>query len=715
MNGKVKAACLMLVAAMLLAWTQQPAAVQDLPDEVKPFWDAYYAAKQLDDEPAMDKAVQRYRLLSERTLGILLDDYCQHAVPSLPDELRTLAWTMDRVGRSERFITRVRVVLELDAAGRKERYSLFQREYANERALDEALQDPKGEAYARVITEFTRIADGLEKLNEPEMAFIALMNAASVELRRNQLWERAVLIKRAVGLVQDMPFKQYEWDEAIDELKRLKSQGYDPDKPKGEGPAASGASGGGAAGTPAPAAESKDKLEAYAPGSTELVVKLQVEGNKKGLSGFVLPTFYPPDNYFLWPLSFLDGNGPAMFDTQRSVHIETAGKTWNLFREGTKFSLDSDGDGKPDITFTPSNNPELVEVPLPGNRSYPLMVCVPSDREQQYGMELNYEPQSASARIRFLPGGGLRGEVMGESWLVVDNNISGTFGDLKDEWGDGFTPTTSEEQAFSRDPDAIIVGKNKLAVPWSSVLPLADGFYRANLKEDGSELTLRKLQLETGLVKLDCTTKVMPSHVLIEEVSGALPGAILNVVPAKKGGTVTVPAGEWRFVMGRLESGSKTTMQHARIYRGRAQPFTVKAGETVSMPFGAPYQLRLRPGSDDVKLTEEDDTALFFWSMRVFGRGGEEYAQIFDEPLQPEVEVLGADGKKVGKPHKTGVADIEAWQAQGDKVLYFPPPLMLTLPKGGKYTFRLSQSKSHGLLGGPFVPEESAKAAGGKP
>src|SRR4029077_6825215 len=128
----------------------------------------------------------------------------------------------------------------------------------------------------------------------------------------------------------------------------------------------------------------------------------------------------------------------------------------------------------------------------------------------------------------------------------------------------------------------------------------------------------------------------------------------------------------------------------ARVYRGHAPTFEVKAGATVTLPFGAPYSLRLKPGPDDVKGAEEGTPTLSFWSMRCFGRGGEEYAQLYDEPLQPEVEVLGADGKKVGKPHKTAVVDVEAWQALGDKVLYFPPPLMMTLPKGGKYTFRLS-------------------------
>jgi hypothetical protein len=712
-NVTVKAFVALAAAALLAAAAQQVAAVSDLPDDVKPFWDAYSAAKQADDEPSMDKAVQQHRAMAERALGILLDDYCQHAVPALPDELRALAWSMDRVDRHERFINRVRAVLDLDAAGRKERYDIFQRLYANEKALDAALADPKDEALTRVTVEFTRVADGMEKLNEPEMAITALMEAASVEQRRNRLWERAVLLKRVVGIAEKQPFKQFEWDEAADELKRLVAQGYDPDKPKGEG-AASAASKGAGAGAPTAPAAPKDKLGSFAPGSAEQTFKLAMESSKKGLAGDVLPTFYPQENFYLWTFSDLEGPGPKVFDTQRSIHILSAGKPWNLFREGAKFSLDSDGDGHADVSFTPTNTPELVEAPRPDGGTYPLMFCVPSDKEQQYGMDLNYEPQAGSVRLRFAPGGGLRGDVLGESWLIVDNNMSGTFGDTQDEWGDGFTPSPSNEQSFFRDPDAILIGKNRVAMPWSSVLPLADGFYAASIKPDGSELSLHKLQLDAGQVKLDCTTKVQPTHVLIEEVSGVLPGAILNVLPAKRGGTVSVPAGTWQFVMARLESGTKTGLQQARVYRGHAPTFEVKAGATVTLPFGAPYVLRLKPGPDDVKVDEEGNTTLSFWSMRCFGRGGEEYAQLYDEPLQPEVEVLGPDGKKLGKPRKTAVADIDAWQKLGEKVLFFPMPLTMTLPKAN-YTFKLSQTKAHGLLGGPFNPEEPPKAAGGKP
>jgi hypothetical protein len=94
------------------------------------------------------------------------------------------------------------------------------------------------------------------------------------------------------------------------------------------------------------------------------------------------------------------------------------------------------------------------------------------------------------------------------------------------------------------------------------------------------------------------------------------------------------------------------------------------------------------------------------------------YGLLHIEPLQPEVEIIGPDGKKLGKPVKTLRADVALWQTDGERSLYFPAPLVVSELKPGTYTFHLTQ-KSHALLGGPFGPEPAEAAApakdGGKP
>lgn len=704
----------------LLAVTLMPAAlvaqdIRTMPDEVQPFWSKYWPAKLADDEEEMDKAVRLNRAMAQRSLNILLDDYCSLHSESLPDEMRALAWSLDRVEHQERYIERVRFVLGLDAAGRQARYALMIEFYDAELAVEDAVASKADSDWDAALAAFNRVAVGLERIGDIEFTLAALKNQADIEQRRNRQWERAVLYKRIAELAPKLAYVDVLAEEAALELERLRAMGFDPDKPKPDPstmpPAGGGdVAGGGGGAVPTPEGTGRG-LDAFAAGSSAVTVTMTLDSPKKGLAPVVLPTFAPLENEYLWYYSWIEGPGPEPFDTQRSAWFGAGGKRWNLLRDEQEFGLDSDGDGDAEVTFLPTSNPQRIEVPLADGRTWPLMVAAPGDREQMFGMELNYSPQPKTARLRFQVAAAQRGEVQGEPWLVYDSNLTGVYGDTVDEWGDGFTATTPGDEPFYRDPDAVLVGKAKVALPWSSVLPLADGFWRATITPDGGEVSVRKLDLQTGQVELDCATKVQPTHVLIEEVGGSLPGALLNVVPAKKGGSVTVPVGTWQFGFGRIESGTKTGMKQVRIYRGHSKPFEVKAGETTKVKFGAPYALRMKPGADDVK-TEEGETRVLLHSLRIFGRGGEEYAVLHDEPLQPEVEIVGADGKK-GKALKTLRSDISLWEVLGERSLYFPAPLVLPELKGGPHVFRLSQ-KSHPLLGGPLLPEETDKPAADK-
>jgi hypothetical protein len=707
------AAMLAAVAVPSAAAQEEQPVVRDLPENLQPFWKEYWPAKQADDEEAMDKAVRLHRQEADWTLNLLLDDWCGRPVDALPDELRTLAWSLDRVDRGTRFIERVRFVLDLEPAQRLQRLSVMNDMYLAEEDFDGALTSTGDEAWARVADQFGSCAASFEKLGDLEFAVRALNNVADVELRRNRQWERAVALQHMVELAGRLPFKDAAAEGAVTELERLRALGFDPSQPKpdpsampvgGDAAPAADANGGGPGRT----------LDSFAAGAGPVTVRLAPDAPKKGLAPVVLPGFFPLENHFLWTYSWLEGDGPTAFDTQRSVFFAPGGKRWQLLREGFEFFIDADGDGQGDATISPSSTPQRIEVPLGDGRTWPVMACLPGDQEQQFGMELNYAPTPTTARVRFNIAGGMRGEVLGESWLVLDSNMTGTYGDLVDQWGDGFTATTPELETWWHDPDAVQVGKGKVALPFSSVMPVGGAFYRASITPDGAELTLRKLDLATGQVKLDCATKVPPTHVLIEEVGGSLPAAILNVVPAKKGGSVTVPAGSWRLAMARLESGTKTGLQQVRVYRGRSQAFSVEPGKTTTLALGAPYQLRFRPAGGDIR-TEEGETTITFGSLRVFGRGGEEYAQCFDESLQPEVEILGADGKKLVKGYKTLRADLELWTTAGERCLYVPAPIRVSeLKDTAKLEFRLAQ-KSHGLLGGPFASEPAAEKPAGKP
>jgi hypothetical protein len=704
------------LAAALLA----PAQEQDnnpighLPTAVRPFWEVYWPAKQKDDDEAMARAVRAFRIPAEDALDSLLDYYCNTADSTLPDDLRTLANTMDEVWHGTRFIERVRLVLDMEDKARTARFAAFQLKSDAARRAEIAAEKGTEDDWNIVSRQYRRVADSFELIGDYEACIKALWEQQFIESKVNHQMERAKIFARIIELAAKLPFNEPMAADAATELEALKKLGYDPANPDGGVPPPKEKPSGGAAAPDVPQGQGHG-LEAFRSGSAAAATKLVLDSPKKGLAPVVLPSFYPLEDDYIWPYSWIEGTGPASFDTQRSVFLAPTGKQWKLLRDGASFSLDSDVNGTPDVSFTPGSNPQRIEVPLSDGRIWPLMVSVPSDRETMFGIELNYAPEPERARLRFNMGGAMKGEVQGETWLLYDNNMTGVYGDTVDQYGDGFTADPSDERTFFRDPDAVLIGKARVAQPWSPVLPLGESFWRATVTPDGTELTLREMDLEAGAVKLDCATKTPPTHVLIEEVSGALPGVLLNVAPAKKGASVPVPTGTWQFVMGRIESGTKTGMAQVRMYRGHAPTFEVKAGETCTLALGAPYTLRMTPGMGEVE-SREGETRIRFDSLRVFGRGGEEYALLHNEPLQPEVEIIGPDGKKMGKPVKTMRGDVSLWQEMGEKSLYYPAPLMVSELKGSGYTFRLSQ-KSHPLLGGPFGPElpESAPKAGGKP
>jgi hypothetical protein len=447
----------------------------------------------------------------------------------------------------------------------------------------------------------------------------------------------------------------------------------------------------------APAAPGRH-LDSYAEGSADEVFALELEAPKKGLGPVTLPTFAPLEQDYLWPTTFLEAVGPSTFDSARSTKLSPFGRPLYLSRDGARFFIDTRDDEAPDVEFTPNPTPQRIELPAPeGKSAYPLMVSIPGDKESMFSMELNYSPQESGARVRFNIASCRAGKVLGENWRIYDSNISGTYGDPQPWWDDIITRYDATDPMAFTETDAVQIGKSKVALPWSSVLPVGEDFYRATLAPDGSSVTLRKLNLETGFVKLDIATAVAPTHLVIRETSGALDGAFLNVVPAKKGGSVKVPVGSWQIAAGRIEKGAKNSMQQVRIYQGKSEEFEVKAGETATLALGAPYRIHPLAETKDKQLVVDGR------SLRVYGRGGEEYAMFFDDPLQPDIEVRTAEGKKVGKPDRMKRTTISEWEANrgDDNLQWFPLDYAIDNPKGENLQVHLTQ-KTHSLLGGPF-------------
>ena len=94
----------------------------NMPEELQYFWDKWYPAREAGDQERMDKLAKDNREEAEDCLDLLLDDLSKQEIIELHHEVRSLAWALDSATRSERYITRVRLVLELEMRDRVRRY-----------------------------------------------------------------------------------------------------------------------------------------------------------------------------------------------------------------------------------------------------------------------------------------------------------------------------------------------------------------------------------------------------------------------------------------------------------------------------------------------------------------------------------------------------------------------------------------------------------------
>ncbi len=687
---------LSLAAVLLGAVTLGAQTADDfnMPDELKEFWDRYYPARLADDEEAMDRSVRLKPFEADQALELLLDDLARKDSPKLHAEVRTLAWSLDRIDGSERFIERVRLTLGQDISGRRKRMQAKDRLYATRDKVAKATKDRNEDALDELIRDYVQLSEDFDTIGDPELAIVTLVDAAELERIRGQPWEQSRILQRVGALASDLPFRFQLARDAANVLEDLRNKGIDPDGPKPE-ELPEGAEGGGLG----PGAG----LESFADGAEKQEFELESVIPKKGISGVALPNFYPHDHDFLWPFTWIDGEGPVDFDSHKGVFKPRA-QQWRLSRDGSSFTIDSSGDGSRAVEFTPSSTPVRVDIPLSDKKGdlLPLMLSVPSDRENVFGTDVNYSPQLASARMRYNIGGYREGKVLGETWKVYDTNISGVYGDEWEYIDDLITMLDDDVPTAFTEFDSVQIGKSKVAIPWSKVLPVGDKFYRANIDDDGTKIDLQELDIATGAINFSIDTKIKPTHVVIQEV-GELRGAFFNVVT--KRGPATVPVGTYKIAMGRLETGKKTSMDQIRIYGGKSGEFTVKEGETLEMAFGGPFELTAEANQRGSELVVDGR------SIRIFGQFGEEYACLFDEAMRPEVSIVDAKGKTLVKAEKMLQADISAWQNHDrgrDNVLYFPLDVAFDMPRDSSYRIHLYQ-KSHRHLGGPFESAEPPK------
>ncbi|MFT7465356.1 MAG: hypothetical protein ACI9EF_003721 [Pseudohongiellaceae bacterium] len=690
-GGAMAAALMGLVTTLALLLGATEASAQDteiqVPAELSSFWAKWTDAKKSPQDAPMDKVVRQGGDDAEILLNLLLEDVSKEDSSSLFHELRLLAWSMDRVQRTERYISRVRLVNDMDLGNRKRRVAALGQWYSALEAEEAARKLRTDRSWADALAAYDKSAKSFESFADWEYVVFCLVRCGEIENRRDRKWEQARFLKQVIEVAAKLPFDDPAAKLSEEVLATLAASGIDPEKDRPED-TPSGGTGDARGGV---------GLEAYAAGSAEEVFSFARMSSKKGIAGVELPSYFSSEQYQLWPVTWVAKQGPSDFDSQRGAFFKPEGSPWQLSRDGMEtFLIDSDGDGEPEVTFAASSTPAWIEVPATdGGDPYAFMVASISRQEAAFNVVTNYAPDVAGARLRFFPAYWYEGKILGEKWRIFDIDMDGGLG-KEYAWSDDLYTDLDLDLDAWWSTDALQIGRSKKAIPWSSVLPLGEDFYRASIDLGKNEVKLRKMNITTGEVLLDMDTKVMAQTVVVRAVDEHLRGAFFEITPTRKGKGVRLPVGKYQLANGRIAKGNKTSMDQVRMYAGDSAPFEVREGETTTLELGAPYKLVFKTKS------HADGIEVDGRSLRIYGRSGEEYAMLFDDPLQPLLEVQDRAGRKVGKPFSMRQAAVSDWQVDTvGNVLWFPLNEVIAVPRGETYQMRMTQ-KAHSLLGGPL-------------
>ncbi len=312
------------------------------------------------------------------------------------------------------------------------------------------------------------------------------------------------------------------------------------------------------------------------------------------------------------------------------------------------YYMDTDLDGKPDTRrIKIGGKPRLCVFPLKvgGEKTKgALFFWVGGSQENFAGVPVNLAPTAGPhprATIYYRGASALEVNYQGQKLLFIDENASGAFGDPPV----GFSMPRHKPYSVLTT-DSMVLPGSKEVVPFSDFIQLKDGFYK--FKFSGMTAKLRKLDMSAiplGTLKLDFKgpRSARPTHFIVGEAT-IFSGAVFDLAANPKG--VTVPAGRYKVIGGLILKGKGARAKEVCIAAGKSPVYEVKPGQETIVKCGAPYKLDFSYMSMGRSLRVDG------LSVKVFGRGGEVYLDIWEGTPQPFVYVRKGDkgnGKKVGR------------------------------------------------------------------
>jgi len=286
-----------------------------------------------------------------------------------------------------------------------------------------------------------------------------------------------------------------------------------------------------------------------------------------------------------------------------------------------------------------------------------------------------------------------KGKVAGGNFLLIDDNVSGIYGDPLPWQQDNIT--NGEYPFYTLD--AVFVGKSKKAAPYSEFMKIGDKYYRLGVTKTGMQITTTEVALKTGTVRVNWKGGTTPRHVIIQGLDSSSVNSFFDVMAGGKK-DFEVPAGKYHIAFGIVTAGKKGKRQLIRLYRGKMKPFHVREGEETVLELGAPFKYEWENSVYGGNFIVKGET------INVFGRSGELYARFYDDIPVPLVSIRVKGTNKIlvkKEPMKKPTLDDfnkKTW------CVWYPLDFTFENKKGADLECTL-ETKKHKILGGPIVSD----------
>lgn len=294
-------------------------------------------------------------------------------------------------------------------------------------------------------------------------------------------------------------------------------------------------------------------------------------------------------------------------------------------------------EGEP-IEVSMSGRPTLIETTLgkgAETRPWAFIMRSATNPEYMFGIAMNFSPTSEFMTIYAVPAAAAVFAIDGTEVRVFDDNLDGKYGSeplLYSRYG-------MREKEYEAVVDSIVVGRDKKARPWSTLVEVDGQWYQLESVAGGRTIEVAPASLQTGTVTL--SAKGIDFSSLLIKGTAALEGVVFDVADAKRG--MAVPAGKYEILGGTVRDGGRTVVKAAVTPPRMGGNIYVKPGEEFVLELGAPF------GFDFTAERDGDQITVTGESVVVVGVGGERYHRLWNARAQPEIKLRKAGSGKGGR------------------------------------------------------------------